>query len=459
MRGNQGLAGSFRDPSGYVFTAEGVLYRQVNDIYRSHYERLISSGLYERLVDQGLLVPHEEADLGLAQSEGAYKVLRPEKVPFISYPYEWSFSQLQDAALLTLAIERQALDHGMTLKDASAFNIQFVRGKPVLIDTLSFEVRQEGLPWMGYRQFCQHFLAPLSLMAYVDVRLRRLLRPFIDGIPLDLASRLLPLRSRLKAGLYIHVHLHAKSQQAYADRGPSRDRRGLSELALRGMIDSLEATVRGLRWRPRGTPWGDYYSATNYSEEGFAHKRQVVSEYLAAARPHTVWDLGANTGAFSRLAGDQGCQTVAFDVDPAAVELNYLECRESGETHVLPLLLDLTNPPPGLGWASQERMAFVDRGPVDLVMALALVHHLAISNNVPLPSLAAFLARLGGHLIIEFVPKDDPQVQRLLRSREDIFPEYHQAGFEEAFGGHFAIEHKIQIKTTQRTLYLMRGTD
>src|SRR6185436_4959816 len=191
---NGQLSASFRDPSGFLFSRGGILYRQVNRAYQKEYARLMESGLYEKLVKAGLLIPHVEVDQPPAVEVDALKVIQPDRVPFISYPYEWSFGQLKSAALATLSIQKRALKMGMSLKDASAYNIQFVHGKATLIDTLSFEVYEEGEPWVAYRQFCQHFLAPLALMALKDVRLNQLLRVYIDGVPLDLVSELLPTR-------------------------------------------------------------------------------------------------------------------------------------------------------------------------------------------------------------------------------------------------------------------------
>src|ERR1051326_2629765 len=213
--------GSFRDPSGFVFRRENTLFRQVQIGYREEYDLLMASGLYQALVDAGLLIAHTEEDVNSSLTEGAYRVLRPEPIPFISYPYEWCFSQLYDAALATLQIQKEALRFGMSLKDASAYNIQFRAGKPVMIDTLSFERYKEGRPWPAYRQFCQHFLAPLALMSRTDIRLRQMLRTNIDGIPLDLASRLLPRSTWLQAGLLTHIHLHGAAQQRYGEQGVS----------------------------------------------------------------------------------------------------------------------------------------------------------------------------------------------------------------------------------------------
>lgn len=452
------VACSFRDPSGFVFRHDGTVYRQINEFYRADYDRLMGSGLYDALVSEGLLVPHEEVSgVPTPNPESGCIVVRPEQVPFISYPYEWCFSQIKDAALTTIAVQKAALQFGMTLKDCTAYNIQFLRGKPVFIDTLSFEEYVEGTPWTPYRQFCQHFLAPLALMSRADVKLNGLFRVFIDGIPLDLASTLLPYRTRFNFPLLLHIHLHARSQGRYSDAPIDREKfaRGVSRTAMLGLIDSLESAVRKLTWKPAGTEWADYYSDDSYTQVGLEHKKQLVSEYLMAARPETVWDMGANTGVHSRLACEAGARVVAFDVDPAAVELNYLQARKAGESNILPLLLDLTNPSPAIGWGNDERMSLLDRAPADLAMGLALVHHLAISNNVPLIRIADFFARICGTLIIEFVPKSDKKVRKLLATREDVFPNYNQECFERDFGEFFEILRVDRISESDRTLYLM----
>jgi hypothetical protein len=459
MKPDNRLSASFRDPSGFLFQRNGVLYRQVNLSYQADYDLLMQSGLYERLVKGKGLIPHQEVLAEPEIPELAYRVIQPEPVEFISYPYEWCFSQLKDAALLTLAIQKKALDFNLALKDASAYNIQFHKGRAVLIDTLSFEAYQEGQPWVAYRQFCQHFLAPLALMAHRDIRLSQLMRVYIDGIPLDLASSLLPRRTRLNFGLMGHIHLHAAAQQKYSGEGavsPARENQKVSKASLVGLIESLEKTVQGLKWEPRGTEWGEYYDSTNYTREAFDQKTGLVRAFLEKVQPKHLWDLGANTGNFSRLGSELGILTVSSDIDPAAVEKNYREMRKNKETRLLPLLIDLTNPSPGIGWQNQERDSLIERGPVDAVMALALVHHLAISNNVPLADVAQFFARLGHWLIVEFIPKEDSQVQRLLSSRKDIFPTYHKDGFEADFKKYYEIHDCEPIEGSLRTLYLMK---
>jgi len=455
MSSRGSLSSSFRDPSGFLFVEDGSLYRQVNQVYRENYDHLMDSGLYDTVVSKGLLIPHEEASSDLARTHDAYKVLNPQPVPFISYPYEWCFSQFKDAALLTLQVQKAAIDFGATLKDASAYNVQFVGPKPVLIDTLSFEKYTEGQAWVPYRQFCQHFLAPLALMSHTDVRLSQLSRTNIDGVPLDLASSLLPFRTRLSFSLLSHIHLHARSQKHFAERTVDTSRRRMAPRSFLGLIDSLESAVKKLKWRPRGELWRDYYEESSYSADALDQKREIVSRYLDQVRPAVAWDLGGNVGLFSRVASEKGILTISFDVDPECVEQNYLESVRKGESHILPLLLDLTNPSPGIGWQHEERMSLMDRGPADAILCLALIHHLAISNNLPLNKVAEFLNSIGKSLIIEFVPKSDQQVQRLLASREDIFVQYTQEHFEAAFAQHFQIVASEQLPDSDRTIYLM----
>jgi len=455
--GWQGINGSFRDPSGFVYARDGILYRQVNQSFREPFEAFLASGLCDELIGDRLLVAHQPAALALAATDEAYAVLQPERIPFVSYPYEWSFGQLRDAALLTLELQERALARGLVLRDASAYNVQFRDGQPVFIDTLSFEPRVPGSAWVGYRQFCEHFLVPLALMSLRDIRCGTMLRSSLEGVPLDLGSRLLPRRTWLRPGLLFHVHLHAWAQGRYANASVKASAKGraVSSSAALGLVKSLRATVASLRWTPAGTEWAEYAREHSYSEGAARSKREIIAEFLRPTGARTAWDLGANTGEYSRVARESIPMVVAFDIDPAAVERNYQQVRAAGETGILPLRLDLADPSPSLGWAHRERMSLEDRGPADVLLALALVHHLAIGRNVPLDHMAAYLARLGRRLVIEFVPKNDPQVQRLLRNREDLFPNYTREGFEQAFRRSFRIEAVRPVSGSERLLYLM----
>ena len=453
---------SFRDKSGFVFYDKDEVYRAVSDSYKKQYDALMSSGLYNELVQQGLLIPHKEIPVNqfhsLSQSGGIYKILQPEKVSFISYPYEWCFQQLKEAALLTLTIQLKALEFNMTLKDASAFNIQFHEGKPVLIDTLSFDFYEEGNPWIAYRQFCNHFLAPLAIMCHVATDLHRLSQLFIDGIPLSVASKLLPFKTRLSPFYLLHLHYHAKLEAKYGGdvNASQKVKRPLSRKQLIAVINHLTSGIRSMKLPGKKTEWSNYYNEFSYSDKAIEHKQMLVKEWASEIAPLTVWDLGCNTGMFSEVVQPFSEQVVSFDIDHLAIERFYSIVKEKDYKNILPLVLDLDNPSAGIGWANRERKSFVDRGKTDLILALALIHHLCIGNNVPFADVAGLFGKLSQWLIIEFVPKEDKQAQRLLVTREDIFTDYNQVCFEETFSRYFSTEHKEEIAGTERVLYLMK---
>jgi hypothetical protein len=446
---------SFRDPSGFIFYDEEKLYRQINISYKDNFKHFLNSGLYEKLVSENLLIPHKEVNVDSILPEKLFKIIEPQLIPLISYPYEWSFSQLKFAALTTLKVQKIALEFGMTLKDASAYNIQFLNSQPIFIDTLSFEKYPEGEGWKAYKQFCQHFLGPLALMGHTDVSLNKLSQIFIDGIPVDLTSKLLPFKTHFMFSLFSHIHLHGKSQKHYEKKEIKKKKIKISKRSVEGIIQSLSSSVEKIKWNPKNTEWSDYYLETNYSDKSFIEKKEIISKMVDDISPKKVWDLGANTGIFSRVCSEKGIDTVAFDIDPAAVEKNYLRVYEKKEKHLFPLLLDLTNPSSRIGWANKERRSFEDRGPVDLILALALIHHLSISNNVPLQKLAEFFKNNCKALIIEFIPKSDSQVRKLLSTREDIFNEYSKEEFELCFQKYFLIKKSLNILGSERTLYHM----
>ena len=447
------IKSSFRDPSGYMFQQDGELFRHINPSYFADYDHLMQSGLYEKLVQKKFLIPHEE----VSKSQNGVTI-KPKKVNFISYPYEWCFSQLKDAALLTLNIMEIALEHGMILKDASNYNVQFHHGSPIFIDTLSFERVEEGRSWQAYRQFCQHFLAPLMLMSYRDIRLNQLLKVYIDGIPLDLASSLLPMRSRFNLSSAFHIHLHAKLQKKYQDdtKSTSTKTKGFTLLTLKRFVQGLISATENLSWKvQKDSEWYDYYiDNNNYSVNSLSQKEQIIDAWLELLKPQTVWDLGANTGRFSVIASKHSNNVIAFDIDLSCVESFYLHLKKQ-TSNIIPLVLDLTNPSPSIGWGHEERASLMERGPVDAILALGLIHHIAIVNNVPLSHVAKFFSQICNTLIIEFVPKEDSQVIKLLSTREDIFAEYDLNHFEAHFSTYFDIQQKQKIDNSERTLYLL----
>jgi len=445
------IKSSFRDPSGYVFREDGRVRRRLASAYLPHYRKLMGSGLYVKLTEKGLLVSHKELESG-----DSFVVIEPEQVPFISHPYEWCFSMLKDAALATLRVQELALEHGMVLKDASAYNIQFLHGKPVLIDTASFETYVEGEPWIAYGQFCQQFYAPLVLAASVDARLGRLCLLDTAGVALDLAAALLPLKAKVNPAVLLHIVTQAKlSSPGGADgrKAPPR----VDKLALTAIAANLREAISGLKAAgDEKSRWADYYTTCTYSDEATAAKTAFIESCLDRAAPALVLDLGANTGRFSKLSAARAIETVAMDIDCWCVEGMYRQAREEGSRHLLPLVQDAMNPSPAIGWALSERESLFERGPADLVFALALIHHLAIAGNVPLPEIAAVFARLARHLVIEFVPKGDEQVQSMLRLRKDIFPAYDSEAFLAAFARHFELVERAPLPGSERELFLMR---
>lgn len=445
---------SFRDPAGYVYRERGGLRRMVTKIGRDSYQAARDSGLHRALHQSGKLVDHTE----LSEGPDGGLILAPTTLPFISYPYEWTFGQLKEAATLTLDVLLEALERGFWLKDASGFNVQFKGTKPVFIDTLSFEPLVEGSGWPGYNQFIKHFLGPLALMSFTDRRLSTLLADNIDGLPLDFVSKLLPKHTWLSLGLLIHVHAHARAQRRFAD-SPGAKKRSVSRESLTNLITHLKGTISSLKPPARSGHWAEYVQNTNYSDDSQATKRNIIAQILEERRPSSVIDLGANTGDFSRIAAKYSKLVISVENDRATADLNYEICRREGTSNILTLAVDVTNPTPAVGWNGRERASFLDRGQSEVVLALALIHHLAIANNVPLPNIINVLGDLGRMVVVEFVPKSDSQVQRMLNSREDIFPHYSEEDFITAARARFSIKDTIRLPGSARSLFILENNN
>lgn len=445
---------SFRDPSGFLFRSNGLLYRQVNKLYQPHYELLMQSGLYQKLVSAGQLVPHQELEQNLQDDPEAWKTLQPELLPYISYPYEWSFDMLREAGLLTLSIMRKAMEQGMILKDASAFNVQFRNHLPVFIDTLSFEKYDEQKPWVAYRQFCEHFLYPLYLEHYCGVDAISWLRQYINGIPGEITARLLPYRSRWNLGVRLHVLLQ---QSVTKKKTTAPAPTPFSRQKLTNLLLHLESILKSLKpGYPPTTTWSNYYEGTILGKDYLAAKEKVMEGLLSRFHNTTVLDLGANDGFFSQLAAQYQNQVIAADFDAQCINTLFLNQQKSKHPTILPLVMDLSNPSPALGFAHQEREDWLSRTRVELVMALALIHHLVIGKNISLEQVAGWMARFAPQLIIEFVPKTDEKVKGMLAGREDVFSDYTTKGFEERFLAYFSIEEKHPVEGTDRVIYYMK---
>lgn len=448
--------GSFRDPAGYVLESGSHVYRTIRAPGSEDYTLFQDSGLAQELLRRRWIPAFSETSESVHDS---WKVLEVERLPWISYPYEWSFHQLKEAALLTLRIQKKALEFGMSLKDASAYNVQLFQARPVFIDLQSFERYEEGKPWAAYRQFVMHFLGPILLMAQCDVRYGQMFRTWLDGFPVDFVSRALPRRSHWSMSTLMHIHWHARmiakhanTQGKTAGEASARPMKPLAKSSLLDILESLEAMVKSATLPETRTEWGDYYNDTNYSDAAFRCKKELVTRICTRLQPSMVCDLGANCGEFSRQIPKSVPVVVSADIDPIAVEKNYIITRKQGDQNIYPILLDLCNPTPGVGWMNAERKSFMERGKCDLALGLALLHHLCIGNNLPLEYVAKFFAAMAPNVVVEFVPKEDSQTQRLLSSREDIFPRYNLKNCIQAFGEYFTHMEQYPIAESKRTL-------
>ncbi len=451
---NDALPSSFRDPAGYVFRQDQLFYRLITHAGQRAYDGLMNSGLYAELTKKKLLIPHTEMPSSFPGPSG-YKIIQPEQLPLISFPWEWSFSVLQDAALLTLETARIAMDHGMVLKDATPYNIQWHNGALTFIDTLSFEPYQEGQPWIAYRQFCEGFLSPLLLMHYRKHSLHQLQLAWPDGIPLQITRSLLPWKSRFSVLTWMHIHLHSK----YAARqsGQKDKTAVVSSVKFRQLLSSLEMLIRSLTLEDKGTTWGDYYTEAATRNDYLSQKEIIIREWTdGLADIKTAIDFGANNGSFSVPLAAKGIFTIAADGDPVAINKLYKKIRAEKINNLVPLIIDFTHPSPAIGLGNQERASFLDRiGTGNLGLCLAFIHHLCIGKNIPLEGVAELLAMSCQQLIIEFVPKHDEKVQALLVLKEDIYTDYTSDKFETAFSQYFSIGETKKIPGSDRTLYLM----
>jgi len=450
------LPGSFRDPAGFIFSSGGEALRVVTAHGAEDYANLMRCGLGASLISEGLLLAHEELPAASVDWPGARYLLRPEQLVFVSYPYEWCFSQLKDAALLTLEIQDRALAHGMRLKDASAFNVQFHKGRPVLIDTLSVEVDPGG-PWVAYEQFCRHFLAPLLLIESISADAGRLSSLDLGGVGLGFASRLLGWRSYFKAGAFLHVHMHAKAIarqnaiQAQAQGG----RRGASKK----VVDSLRRAVDAVKPPRFQSEWSDYEGkSAQYTAEALEEKTRFAGQVLLQTPHGLVYDVGGNTGNYSRIAAEAGHFCVLFDGDVQCVERVYRSMKETGETRILPLRLDVSNPTPALGVNLEERSSLFARPKADLVMALALVHHLRLRENIPFSLIAEFFARLGRTLLLEWVGPEDPMARPMLTAKQ-IPPDYSLEHLLDAFSSRYRLVERKPLTGMDRSLLVLECLD
>ncbi|MEX2245406.1 MAG: class I SAM-dependent methyltransferase [Dehalococcoidia bacterium] len=453
--------GSFRDPAGGVVLQGGRVFRYFSGTAGTEFLRLLDAPWFGELIRAGGVV--ESWPLARAQAPALY-ALAPEitavvehpRIPFVSYAYEWPFQMLRAAALHQLEVTSRALANGHMVKDATPYNVQFTGTRPVFLDAGSFERHTAGEGWRAYAQFCRMFLNPLYLQAYGGIAFQPWLRSSLEGIDTDTVRGLLPLRAKLRWAVFMDVVL-----QSVLNRRFAKNERALRSLAnrtipddvVRGMLARMTRTVERTRRGRGSSAWVDYeQTKAHYSAEADAYKEAYVRRTMERDRPGTVLDLGCNTGQFSLIAAGLADHVVAVDSDEASVDALFLRARAS-HPNILPLVMDLTNPSPDQGWAQAERRGFAQRAEADLALCLALIHHVAISGNVPFGRFVDWLASVARTAIVEFVPKSDPMVERLLFTRKDVYAGYTQKHFEAALAGRFTIVERSALPAGGRVLY------
>ena len=445
--------GSFRDRTARVFRIDDDIYRGLTGTAWDEWQAVSVASFFRRALARGAIVSTDLVDPAvLAQwgLDGQWRAaLRHERVPFISYPYEWCFGMLKDAALFQLELLTDALHDGITLKDATPFNVQWKGTAPVFIDIGSFVRWRSGEPWAGYRQFCQLQLYPLFLQAYKGVSFQPWLRGRIDGIETEEMARLVSWRDWLRPGILTQVVVQNRLQRQFASGAPKVKRQlkeaGFQKSIVVAAVQRLRKLVEKLEWNADSSTWVDYATNNTYDERSAAMKDAFVERCLAARRCGMVWDLGCNTGRFSKIAAGHADLVIAVDSDHASIERLYRELKAEGSRNVIPLVGNVADLSPALGWRAQERQAFVDRGRPNVVLCLALVHHLAIAANIPIDDLVRWLHSLGADLIVEFPLPQDPMVQQLLSAKDQAYDDYTLNSFESSLEAHFQIRERVEL--------------
>lgn len=457
MSNHEKHSSSFRDPSGYVFFEEDVLKRCVLPFYFNQYRALKETSFFQKAIANQLLISHEEIEVSQEEI-----ILKPETIPFITFPYEWCFNQYKEAALLTLKLHKFALEHGFILKDASAYNVAFYKGKAIFIDTLSFDFYKEDEPWRAYKQFLMHFLAPLLLAKYYGSSQLRLMSNFIDGIPLPVIASMLPKKTKLNPFLYSNIHLPAKFETKHSEDYNGKIKQGkLSKTGQLKIVDSLYGFIKDLKLNEK-SEWGNYYTKTNYSNNAFLEKETLLKGWVKSLNPRTLIDVGGNDGTFVRSLDIELEHALICDIDNNAVDSNFVQMKKMKQINILPFVLDVLNPSPAIGVNNEERKSFIERitkFQPDVTFALALIHHMTLSGNVPFEMSAKFFSKFSKNLIIEFPDREDSWVQRLLNTKGEFkshFDFYTVENFEKGYSDYFTVNEKIKIKDSYRILYLLK---
>jgi len=453
-------SGSFRDPLSRVFVGNGEVVRAFTAIGAKDIEKVWTKASIQNALASGELIESNlvsPASVGL--NDPWVTAMTHPLIPFISYPYEWTFSMLKDAAQLQLKLTRETLADGIGLKDATPYNVQFIGSRPQFIDAGSFEKRRKGDPWYGYRQFCEMYLYPLMMQGYLGVGFQQFLRGSVNGISPDTMRKLLPASIRRpRKGRLTHVVLHAAAQNRFADSDNNMKsdaaKAGMNAQVLDATLRKLQGIVKKISLGDKKSTWSEYSERGHYIESSLDEKQKFVRDAVASAPRKQVWDIGCNDGVFSRIAAAHSDYVVAMDADPLVVDRLYNTLKAEKNEQILPLYVDLTDSGGGVGWRGQERPGVFDRGRPDIVMALAVIHHMAITFHVPLASQLDMFRDLTPEIIIEMPHADDPMVRKLLTNKRDgIHDDFTLEEFERLLNERFTVKSKMLLSSGTRTIF------
>ena len=470
------MAASFRDPAGTVFAFEGRIFRIVNAAGTADLTAFLNAPSAQEAVRQGRVVrseilsgkilEHPEIQAQFRASSGQL-VLEHERIPFPGFPYEWPAEMLHAAAELTLDLAQALVEDGLGLKDGTPYNILFRGTEPVFIDVLSFERRHPGDPtWLPYAQFIRTFLLPLLANKHFGLALDQVLITRRDGLEPEEVYRWSGALQRVRPPFLPLVSMPVwlggrhKQDDTAIYRKKTFDNPEKARFILSSVLNGLRRSLR--RVAPaagKSSAWTDYMvSNNNYSADHFAAKQRFVSEALAEFAPRRVLDVGCNTGHFSALAAKSGASVVAIDYDPVVLGDVWRNARRE-KLDILPLVVNLTRPTPATGWRNRECPSFLDRarGSFDAVLMLAVIHHMLVSERVPLAEILDLAAELTtGILVIEFISPEDSMFRRLTRGREDLHRDLNAAGFEALCQRRFEIVRVQHVENSTRWLYLLQ---
>jgi len=457
--------GSFRDRTSRVLLHDGHVFRVLDQNALQEWRHVKEQGFYKECVKSHNVINSREHKLSKFNISSYLThqweaLLEHERIPFISYPYEWSFEMLKDAALLHLDLLHQALSSDILLKDSTPYNIQWRGTSPIFIDTASFIKSLDSTAWSGYRQFLSAFLFPLMLQSYKGIPFQPWLRGCLEGIDASDLRRAMSIRDLFRPGVLMHVVLQAKLQDRYNKsvnnaQDTLRNAGFNKELIIHNVVN-LKRIINMLQWKQSRSTWSNYVNEHNYSSKDMEEKKTFVRKIISLNKYKTVWDLGCNTGTFSQIAAKNAEYVVAIDYDPLTIDHLYRSFKDTNNTKILPLVGNLTDPSPGIGWRNMERKPLLERGKPDLIMGLSLIHHLVIGANVPLDEVIQWFAEAGSDLLIEYVDRKDLMTQKLLLNKEDHYSDYTQDNFEQLLAKHFINVEKKPLESGTRTLYFAR---